>query len=151
MRGACTTPCRCLPRKKQTSDALMYSAGVACYAICIHCLLLLGRFDAREGGRGGERETVSSSRVNPFVGIARLITKTRVAGNLRELCGRCFIEIPEISFSRFEYRGTLFVNWTTGVELTGVHPRIITFYFISRKGDLETLLLLIDKKRNRPV
>lgn len=128
----------------------MYSAGVACYAICIHCLLLLGRFDAREGG-GGERETVSSSRVNPFVGIARLITKTRVAGNLRELCGRCFIEIPEISFSRFEYRGTLFVNWTTGVELTGVHPRIITFYFISRKGDLETLLLLIDKKRNRPV
>lgn len=34
----------------------MYSAGVACYAICIHCLLLLGRFDAREGGRGEGRE-----------------------------------------------------------------------------------------------
>lgn len=34
----------------------MYSAGVACYAICIHCLLLLGRFDAREGGGEGGRE-----------------------------------------------------------------------------------------------
>lgn len=117
----------------------------------LYPLLAPARTFRRQRGGGGERETVSSSRVNPFVGIARLITKTRVAGNLRELCGRCFIEIPEISFSRFEYRGTLFVNWTTGVELTGVHPRIITFYFISRKGDLETLLLLIDKKRNRPV
>lgn len=63
------------------------------------------------------------------------MSSERVAGNLRELCGRCFIEIPEISFSRFEYRGTLFVNWTTGVELTGPSENNIGFYFISRKGD----------------
>lgn len=87
------------PARKETNVRCVnvFHAGVACYAVP---LLALACSDVSAAGRG--RKTASLPRVNPSV--SRLITETRVAWKFVQVCGRCFIETLEISFSRFEYR-----------------------------------------------
>lgn len=85
------------PKETNVRCVNVFHAGVACYAVRIHCLLLLARTFRRQGEGERRRRCVNPS-------VSRLITETRVAWKFVQVCGRCFIETLEISFSRFEYR-----------------------------------------------